>query len=256
MIDLNAYLERIGYKGTREPSLDNLRLLHLAHVSAVPFENLDVHYQQWITLDTDKFYNKIVGRKRGGFCYELNGLLLEALQQLGFQTYFISGSVYIPSLDTFGPYFAHVAIIVEQEDNQWLVDVGFGSSFPEPLKIDIDKPQEQDGIVYVLRKINEEEILIDRSYDKGNSFTPMYKFTMTPRRLEDFQEMCIYHQTSEQSPLYQKKLCSIATPRGRITLTSNHLIITEDGNRTEQEVTDEQDFREKLFQHFHMKVPS
>lgn len=250
MKNLSQYFQRVGYQAETSPGLDTLNQLHRAHVTHIPFENLDIHYQQWISLDADKFYAKIVEHKRGGFCYELNGLFYEALQDLGFEAYFIACSVFIQPLQKFGPYFAHVAIVVEHDNEQWLVDVGFGSSFPEPLKIAFDAPQKQDGVIYSMRKINDTEISLDRSFDDGQTFTPMYKFTMKPRKLSDFQEMCEFHQTSDQSPLFQKKLCSIATANGRITLTPNHLIITENEKRTEVEVKDERDFQQKLEKYF------
>ncbi|MDF9797381.1 N-hydroxyarylamine O-acetyltransferase [Catalinimonas alkaloidigena] len=249
-MDLQKYLHRIKYDGALDATLATLSKLHRAHVSHIPFENLDIHYKQWISLDHDKFYAKIVDRKRGGFCYELNGLFYEVLQTLGFETYFIACSVYIQPLQNFGPYFAHVALVVEYKHEQWLVDVGFGSSFPEPLKLEFEKPQKLDGVIYCMQRINDTEISLNRSFDDGETFTPMYKFTMKPRKLSDFQEMCTFHQTSEQSPLYQKKLCSIAKSNGRITLTPNHLIITEDNKRTEIEVKDEQDFQQKLEAYF------
>ncbi|WPP51022.1 arylamine N-acetyltransferase family protein [Catalinimonas niigatensis] len=254
-MNLEAYLKRLNYKGATSASPDTLYKLHRAHVTSVPFENLDIHYKQWIELDSEKFYTKVVEQRRGGFCYELNGLLYEALQELGFQVYFISCSVYIQPLQKFGPYFAHVAIVVEDGKDQWLVDVGFGSSFPEPLKMEFGVIQKQDGVTYTLRKMNDTEISLDRSFDEGGTFEPMYKFTLVPRQLEDFQEMCAFHQTSEASPLYQKKLCSVATPNGRITLTSNHLIITKDGQRNEVEIKDEQDFQDKLFTYFAFDLP-
>lgn len=247
---LNNYLDRLQYSGAQVPTLETLRKLHRTHVSSVPFENLDIHYKQRITLDLEKFYDKIVVRRRGGFCYELNGLFYTLLRQMGFQAYFISCSVYNQPLQTFGPYFAHVAIVVDFGDDQWLVDVGFGSSFPEPLKIALDTYQKQDGVVYVLRSMNEKEICLDRSFDDGNTFSPMYKLMLSPHPLQAFQEMCVFHQTSDLSPLYQKKLCSIATAQGRITLTSNHLITTWEGVRTEVEIKDEEDFLEKLSTYF------
>lgn len=254
MKNLSQYLKRIGFQAETSPGIDTLIQLHRAHVSHIPFENLDIHYHQWISLDTDRFYAKIVDHKRGGFCYELNGLFYEALKDLDFEAYFIACSVYLQPSQKFGPYFAHVAIVVEQDNEQWLVDVGFGSSFPEPLKIAFDTPQKQDGVVYFMRKINKAEISLDRSFDGGETFTPMYKFTMQPRKLSDFQEMCAFHQTSDQSPLFQKKLCSIATANGRITLTPNHLIITENEKRTEVEVKDEQDFQQKLEAYFGFRM--
>ena len=249
-MQLTAYLKRLNYSGSIKPALKNLRALHRAHVLHVPFENLDIHYSQPITLDTDRFFDKIVLRQRGGFCYEQNGLLYEVLQQMEYTSYLISASVYQLEEDEFGPPAAHVAIIVEAENQRWLVDVGFGSSFPEPLLMEKEKLQEQDGVLYVIKSTDDKSFVLHRSYDGGESFTPMYQFDLQPRELSFFQEMCDFHQTSEESPLFRKKLISIAMPGGRLTLTSTQLIMTKNGRRQETDLRDEADFRQKLQQHF------
>ncbi len=248
-MDLNDYLRRLRYQGIRDNSIETLRKLHKAHVYVVPFENLNIHHRKWIELDLEKIYQKIVYNNRGGFCFEVNGLLYEGLQQLGFQRYFISCSVFNHLTQEYMPYFGHVAIIVENEDELWLTDVGFGSSFPEPLKIDYDVLQTQEGIQYKLTQINDTEILLERSGDE-KEFLKMYKFTLTPRKLPDFQEMCEYHQTSPLSPFTQRKICSLATPNGRITLTSQALIITEKRKKKEIPIADDKEFQQKLLEYF------
>jgi N-hydroxyarylamine O-acetyltransferase len=149
----------------------------------------------------------------------------------------------------YAPYFGHVAIIVEDNNDLWLTDVGFGSSFPEPLKVIYDVLQPQDGIQYKLTRLKDIEILLERSED-GKEFLKMYKFTLKPRKLEEFQEMCIYHQTSSLSPFTQRKICSLAKPNGRVTLTSQSLIITENGQKTETPIGSDEEFREKLAAYF------
>ena len=249
-MQLAAYFKRINLTAPAQPSLKHLRTLHRAHVTAIPFENLDIHYPQRILLEPDRFFDKIVRRQRGGFCYEQNGLFYQILQLMGYQASLISASVYQPDLDDFGPPAAHVAIMAELEDRQWLVDVGFGSSFPEPLLLEIDQVQEQDGVKYVIKSMEDNIFLLDRSFDGGNSYTPMYRFDVIPRELSSFQEMCDFHQSSEASPLFRKKLISLAKPGGRLTLTSTQLIMTEGGNRKVTELKGEADFRQKLQQHF------
>ncbi len=254
MITPDHYFERIGCPMQEAPSPDTLRVLHRAHVLHVPFENLDIHYPQRITLDTDRFFDKIIQRQRGGFCYEQNGLLYEVLLQLGYNASLISASVFQVDEKDFGPSAAHVAIIVELEDRQWLVDVGFGSSFPEPLLLVKDQTQEQGGVLYVMRSTNHETWVLDRSFDGGQSYAPMYRFDLQARQLNFFQEMCDFHQTSEASPLFRNKLVSIARPGGRITLTSSHLIITQNSRRQETNIRDEADFREKLKEYFGFSI--
>ena len=254
MFALAHYFDRIAYPVPGVPSLENLKRLHRHHVMAIPFENLDIHYPKTILLEEDRFFDKIVRQRRGGFCYEQNGLLYEVLRQLGYQVYLISASVYQVDEDEFGPPAAHVAIIAEFNEEQWLVDVGFGSSFPEPLLMAKDKLQEQDGVMYVIKRSVDGNFVLDRSYNGGKSYTPMYRFDLTPYKLDHFQEMCHFHQTSEESPLYRKKLISIAKPGGRITLTNRQLIITQGEEQQETAIREETDFQEKLRQYFGYRI--
>lgn len=248
-MNIEAYLDRLNYQEETDNSVETLRKLHRAHVYAVPFENLNIHNDVWIELNPQQFFNKIVRNKRGGFCYEMNGLFYEALQRLGFECHFISCSVFFHPIQQFAPYFGHVAIIVKDGDDLWLTDVGFGSSFLEPLKIVYDELQTQDGNLYRFTKLDHDEILLERSED-GMAFLTMYKFTLTPRKLENFQEMCVFHQTSPLSPFTRRKICSLVRPNGRITLTSQSLVITKNGKKTETSIADDQEFKQKLLEYF------
>jgi len=94
-MDVGAYLNRIGFDGAPRQRADTLRALHAAHLETVPFENLDIHLGRPIVLDEAAFFDKIVRRGRGGFCFELNGLFAALLRALGFDVTMLSG-VYPP----------------------------------------------------------------------------------------------------------------------------------------------------------------
>lgn len=93
MLDVAAYLERIGYSGRQTPSAETLRNIHRAHLLAVPFENLDIGWAREIRMDQEAFVRKIVEHRRGGFCYELNGAFAALLQALGFTVTLLSARV-------------------------------------------------------------------------------------------------------------------------------------------------------------------
>src|SRR5688500_2931419 len=95
-LDVNAYLNRIGYQGPLEPSAQTLRDLHVAHLRTVPFENLSIHSHEPIVLDDAALFEKVVQRRRGGFCYELNGLFTALLRSLGFEVEMLSAAVARP----------------------------------------------------------------------------------------------------------------------------------------------------------------
>ncbi|WKN45754.1 arylamine N-acetyltransferase family protein [Tunicatimonas pelagia] len=247
-MNTEAYLNRIGYSGSREPTLATLKVLQRAHLLHVPFENLDIHQRQEIRIDVERFYDKIVGHKRGGFCFEVNGLFNELLKNLGFSTHFITCSVFFQPKQQFTPYFGHVAIVVHLEE-PWLVDVGFGTNFPEPLRLSAEDHQHQDDTYYQLVKLNEVETLLRRTTDQ-QEYIKMYKFKPEPHLLTDFAGMCRYHQTSPESPFTQGKLCSLLTPDGRITLTDKNFIETIDGKKNETPVENYRDFDQKLKKYF------
>src|SRR6266540_1131840 len=105
-MDIQAYLCRIHYRGGLAPTAAILRELHRAHLLTVPFENLDIHLGRPILLDQEALFDKIVTRRRGGFCYELNGLFALLLRELGFDVTLLSAGV-AHADGGFGPEFDH-----------------------------------------------------------------------------------------------------------------------------------------------------
>ena len=240
VMEIEAYLKRIGYSGSREPSVESLRLLHRAHMLTVPFENLDIPLGRPIVLSLPSFYDKIVRRRRGGFCYELNGLFGWLLEQLGFPVRILSARVFDGTRP--GPEFDHLVLLIEMEE-RLIADVGFGDSFLEPLGLDIGEGHGPCGSSYRLTGSDSERILQRR---RESDWEPPYVFSLTPRRLFEFNAMCQHHQTSSESIFTRKAVCSLAIPDGRITLSNNHLIIMAGGRREEQEVAGEEEYRALL----------
>jgi N-hydroxyarylamine O-acetyltransferase len=231
-MNLSAYLQRLNYSGPLTPSAETLRALHQAHLLAVPFENLDIHLGRPIILDEAAFFDKIVERRRGGFCYELNGLFAALLRELGFEVTLLSARV-AGENGNFGPEFDHLTLLVQLEE-RWLADVGFGEAFRRPLRLDEPGAQAQPGGMYRLTPDN--EAWIYWLLDEEKEWRAQYRFTLQPRPLADFAEMCHYQQSSPQSHFTQKRVCSLATPEGRVTLSNDRLIITRHGQRQEREL--------------------
>jgi N-hydroxyarylamine O-acetyltransferase len=245
-MDVNAYLDRINYTGALAPSAETLRGLHVAHLMSVPFENLDIPLRRPIVLDEAALFNKIVERRRGGFCYELNGLFACLLRELGFNVQMLSAGV-MGRDGQFGPDFDHMTLLVTLEQ-RWLADVGFGDSFREPILLDERCDQPQDGRAYRLDQDISHLILMQRERD-GN-WEAQYRFTLQPRQLADYQEMCLFQQTSPQSSFTQRRICTRATPEGRITLSDMRLITTVNGTRTERTLADPAEYARMLHEHF------
>lgn len=248
-MDITAYLNRIGYSGSREPTVAVLRELHHAHLLTVPFENLDIHLGRPIVLDEAHLFDKIVNQRRGGFCYELNGLFAGLLRELGFEVNRLSARVY--ENGKYGPEFDHLILRVCLEED-WLADVGFGDSFREPLCLTETGKQVQAGIPYRIEHQSSGWQL--SSMDGSGDWRSSYRFSLKSRALSEFRAMCHYHQTSSDSMFTQKRLCTRATLEGRITLSEMRLIITHADQRTEQKLADEAEYFSALERHFGIRL--
>jgi N-hydroxyarylamine O-acetyltransferase len=248
-VDRQRYLQHIGFAGAARPDLVTLQQLHHRHMMSVPFENLSIIYQQGINLDESALFSKIVDRNRGGFCYELNKMFTLLLQDIGFNVQYISGEIRARDGHFYPPY-DHLALLVELERQSWLVDVGFGDSFLTPLKITTAEPQSQASGTFHLEREGDYYLLERRNGDRRSHAKTLYRFTVQPRALSEFDGMCRYHSSSPESHFTQRLVCSRPTENGRVTLSDNKLILTEDHQRHETTLHSEQERREALWRHF------
>jgi N-hydroxyarylamine O-acetyltransferase len=246
VVDTSAYLERIAYSGVTEPTAATLRAIHRAHLFTVPFENLDIALGRTIAIDETMILNKIIRLRRGGFCYELNGAFAALLRGLGFQVTLLSARVPRANFSE-GPEFDHLALRVDLEE-PWLADVGFGESFLEPLRLEPGVEQLDPAGSFRLTE-KRDRIQMERSGSEG-MWKPQYSFSLQPHRLEDFSAMCHYHQTSPASHFTQNRICSRATPDGRITLSGMKLITTTNGHREERILSSEEQWISVLREQF------
>ncbi|TGE23110.1 arylamine N-acetyltransferase family protein [Hymenobacter metallicola] len=243
------YLDRIQYAGPLATSLPVLRALQAAHLFHVPFENLDIHRGQPIHLTHS--YEKVVEAGRGGFCYELNGVFYELLTALGFTARLISARVF-SSATTFGPEFDHMAILVTLPEGEYLVDVGFGEFTQGPLANQLGLVQTDPRGHFVLEQYDATYRVVSKLSGEGQ--VPEYLFTTTARTLPDFAAMCRYHQTSPASHFTQKRLCSLATETGRVTISGTTLKITQGELVEERILPDEAEFNEALARYFNVRL--
>jgi len=248
-MDRDAYISRISMAPGDSISLnrDGLDLLQWGHLVTVPFENLDIHWKRPIILDTNRFYQKIVGDKRGGFCYELNGLFETLLRSMGFETRLVSARPF--SKETgFGPEFDHAAIIVSLGDAEYLVDVGFGDFAAGPLKIVVGAEQTDREGTFRISSVENDVLVVEKK--KGDGWIPEYMFSMQGRDLAEFEGMCDFQQYSPESHFTKGKICSVLTLNGRKTLTDRSYIVTTKGERVETPVRSDTEFNEILMREF------
>ncbi|MEO8574088.1 MAG: arylamine N-acetyltransferase [Pyrinomonadaceae bacterium] len=243
------YLLRIGVACTElHPNIETLRRLQRAHLTAVPFENLDIHWKRPIALDEEKFFEKIVSSRRGGFCYELNGLFNVLLRSIGFETRLISARVF--NGKEFGPEFDHAAMIVTIGGVEYLADVGFGSFSAEPLQFVLDVEQSDPAGIFVIRKYDSEYFKVAKQ--NNGLWVSEYIFQDIARELFEFEEICDFQQYSPDSHFKKGKLCSIMTETGRKTLSEKSFITTENGQRNEIAVDSDSGFYNILEREFHI----
>ncbi len=249
-MDIPRYLARIQYAKPVKPDARTLSGLQHTHMLSVPFENLDIGLKRPIQLSEAALWDKIVVQKRGGFCYELNGLFAALLKKIGFQVTYLNARVYNRE-GKLGIDFDHLALLVQAptQPGHWLADVGFGDSFNEPLSFETAGEQVQGLRSYRLEQTPDGYITWQKDYD--GSWERQYFFDLQPRNFPvDYEAGCLYHQTSPRSSFTRGSLISKATPDGRVTLEDRRLIVTKNGQRTEHPVESQDEYRALLNQYF------
>lgn len=231
---IQDYLSRIDFDGKIiSPSAKTLHALQFPHMKSVPFENLDISLGRKIHLDLKSLWNKIIIKKRGGFCYELNGLFAWLLKEIGFDVTYLNARVYSKKNNAFGIDFDHLVLLVKvpNESTRWLADAGFGDSFTQPLEIDNINWQNQVLRSYRLEPHERGYQLWQKGY--GGKTDRQYYFDLTAHSFPfEYEAGCLYHQTSPNSSFTKNRIISRATEDGRISLDNDELIITKQGRQT------------------------
>src|SRR6478609_4781709 len=173
---LSAYFDRIGYRGPWQANLASLSALTLAHSQSIPFENLDVLLGRPISLDPDALFQKLVVERRGGYCFEQNGLFLEVLRELGFNVAPISARVRLQRPRDFTPPRTHVFLRVELDGESWLTDVGVGGvSLTSPLRL---AAREEQATLHEPRRILQEGGRLYHQLRFGADWQDVCEFTL------------------------------------------------------------------------------
>jgi N-hydroxyarylamine O-acetyltransferase len=249
-MDIPTYLARIQYAKSIKPDAQTLQGLQVAHMLSVPFENLDIGLKRPILLTEGALWNKLIVQKRGGFCYELNGLFARLLKEIGFDVTYLNARVYNRE-GKLGIDFDHLALLVSVPGSpeRWLVDVGFGDSFYEPLRFDEPGEQIQGLRAYRLEQTSDGFITWQKNY--AGLWERLFFFDLQPHHFpNDYESACWYHQTSPQSSFTRGSIISRATSDGRISLEEDRLILTKDGQRSERPLKDKAEYDALLKQYF------
>ncbi len=246
-MEIDAYLERINYRGKRTPTLETLNALHKAHLLAISYENLDIHLGRRLTLDANDIFEKIVTRQRGGWCFEMNGLFAWALRELGFSVTLLASAV---GRETAGDKAErnHLILLVQLE-RPYLVDVGFGNGIIYPLPLEVGTYQ-QSYLDYKLTSADGEWHFTNHAYGG-----PGFDFNLQPRQMSDFAERCHYLQTSPESGFVRVVVCHRFTPQGMMSLRGAVLRTISEAGAHNETIEDEATYRQTLREKFDLRLP-
>ena len=216
-MDIETYLKRIGLSGPQSPTLDTLKRVHAAHLRAIPYENLDVQFGRPVTIERPAIYDKIVNRGRGGWCYEMNGLLGRALDELGFKVTRATGAV-MRELVGDTTLRNHLVLKVELDEGLYLADVGFGDGPIEPIHI-VEGDFTSGGLPFSLTRLNSDWWRL-RNHPYGGA--PSFDFNLAPVDEALLAAKCDEQQFSPDSHFVLNLFCfrfrenGVVGVRGRV----------------------------------------
>lgn len=243
-MDVTAYLDRIDATRPLAADAAALRDLHHAHQRAVPFENLSIHLGEPISLAGADLIGKIVDRRRGGFCYELNGAFALLLEALGYRV--VRAAARAHGGGRLGPPFDHLVLLVSPPGGggPWLADVGFGNHSTYPLLFTSRDEQIDPGGRFALVDVDDGDV------DVLKDGTPEYRIERRERSLADFGPTSWWQQTSPDSHFTRGTICSRIEDGGRISISGRTLIRTTGAGRSEVPLPTDDDVLSAYREHF------
>ena len=246
-MELKEYLARVSYRGSLEPTLATLRDLHRAHLLTIPYENLDIHLGRMLPLDEAEIFDKLVTRRRGGWCFEMNGLFAWALRELGFAVTLLGATV--ARVGSSIRKTDHLALLVAL-DEPYLCDVGFGDGLLAPLPLRAARYR-QGFLDYELTRAGE----MWRFHNQPHGAARGFSFNLEPRTLDSFAGMCHTLQTAPMSGFVRVTVCERFHKEGYSVLRGAVLLeVTAAGTR-ERVLEDAEDFSAVLQDRFGLELP-
>ena len=237
VLDLDAYFRRIRYTGSRAPTLATLRALHLHHVLAVPFENLDVLLDRTLSLELPDVERKIVHDSRGGYCFEQNTLFGAMLRALGFRVDDLIARVRWQVPPERGTPRSHMILRVTVDDGEWIVDTGFGSiGLTGPIRMELNVEQPTP---------HEPRRLIARDGDwihqvrLGPEWLDVFQFTPDPVPAVDYEVANWFTNKHPRSHFRQNLIVTRVLADGRVQLFNREFLRRYSGGLVEKRTVDD-----------------
>lgn len=250
---IQQYLNRIGFTGKAKPDLETLEKLLCCHLEQVPFENLDCYQNPHpMSLKLEDLYEKVVLRKRGGICFELNGLFLWLLECIGFDVYPILVRIQMGS-EKLEP-ISHEAIIVTLDGKKYYCDVGFGGPAPKGL-VCLNDQQNQTIAGKQYRVVpNGSEYEIHRWYNE--KWEILFSFVDLPAAQEDFEILMYYFSSYPKSEFVRCLLLNLCLPDGSLALTDNQFTRRDGEKVTQVMLNNHQELVDVIRDCFHLEKQS
>ncbi len=251
-LDRDAYLARIGYEGSLDPTQQTLRALHFAHVSSIPFENLDILLGQAISLDLGRLQAKLVTAHRGGYCFEQNALFAAVLESIGFKVTRLAARVRFGAVEV-RPR-THMLLEVQVDAEPWLADVGFGCAGPlYPVRLH-ETHLDQQG-VWGFRVRTEGDQFVLESRESDGWLVDLYAFTREPQYPVDYEIGNYYTSTHPHSRFVRTLIVEKATPQVRWSLHNHELSEETAEQTTTRMIEDDSDLLKVLADRFGLHLP-
>jgi N-hydroxyarylamine O-acetyltransferase len=253
-LDLDAYLDRIGYTGPRTPTLDTLRAIHALHPAAIAFENLNPLLGWPVALDVASLQEKLIIGNRGGWCFEHNTLFRHALEALGFSVASLAARVVwnSPPESPIGPR-SHMLLLVDLDGEEYLADVGFGGNvLTSPLRLQPNIEQSTPHEPHRLLPLEGGFVL---EANLAGEWKPFYRFTLEHQFPSDYEVSNWYLCTHPSSFFRQILIAARATPQGRFALRNNALAIHRKDGTEKRTITDANQLRSCLERDFGLTLP-
>jgi N-hydroxyarylamine O-acetyltransferase len=254
-LDLDAYLARLGYDGPRTPTLSTLHAITAAHTRTIPFENLDVLLGRGIDIDPAAIFAKLVMQRRGGYCFEQNGLLLLVLEALGFRAVPISARVRWQRPRDVTPPRTHVFLRVEVDGASWLTDVGVGGmSLTAALRLEADIEQ---ATPHEPRRLVREGSVWFHQARLGDEWCDVCEFTLEEMPAIDRELGNWYTSAHPQSHFRNRLLVARAGHEGerRTLLNRDFTVRSRTGDATTRTIASPAELLEVLAAEFGLELP-